>query len=328
MRKPILLYWILAVSFGIFLGCEKNPVSFSLKTVSELSTEPKPNAIVVDDQLGVFYVANSNSSLENYSHRIQCFDLQGNYLRTIADFINNPKGNYRRYTPIDMVLDSDHHLHVLAKPYDQLADGSWAPFPGFCIIKYQADGSFQGEFDFARFEPYWSLGAIAFHRGYLFVTDGRVLMKIDKDNGLFFEIPLPSEPDSAARFITDMSVDSKGTIWLVEQAFYVDESIGCQFIRINLTENSLTKFYAKGKTKNYSSMLSNPGIAIDRDDYIYLATFYCRTLEIYKPNCEFLNQIELDDRTDCLPIDVAVDDKGRVYVADFGADRVLILKRN
>lgn len=327
MKKYALLLAGIALLILAYLGCEKNLVAVNLKPVTEFSTENRPIAILFEDQSGLIFIINSNSARQNNSSKIQCFDRQGNYQKTIVDFTDKPGGAYARYEPIDMAMDSDRILNVLVKPYFQSMNGSWVPYPGFCILKFQIDGRFIGEFDFAQFETERHPAAIAFYQGYIYVTNGLLLMKIDKDNGLHFEIPLPPEQDSSWRLVSDMSIDSKGSVWLVGQATFPDAAVGCHLTRINLRENSLTKYYSKGRTDDYGAMVNNPGIAIDREDRIYLATFYCRTLEVFDRFGKFLNQIELDKNAESLPIDVAVDHEGQVFVADYGANRVLILKK-
>lgn len=328
MKKYALLLGGIALVILAYLGCEKNPVSITLKSVKEFSTEERPISILFEDRSGLVFVLNSNPARQNTSYKIQCFDRQGNYQKTIVDFTDKPGGAYGRYEPIDMEMDSDRILIVLVKPYFQSMDGFWVPYPGFCILKFQIDGQFNGEFDFAQFETEWHLTALAFYQGYIYVTNGLRLMKIDKDTGLHFEIPLPPEQDSSWRFVSDMSIDSKGSVWLVGQTSFSDAAVGCHLTRINLMDNSLTKYYSKGRTNDYGAMVGNPGIAIDREDRIYLATFYCRTLEVFDRDGKFLNQFELDHANESLPIDVAVDSQDNVFVADFGAHRVIILKKS
>ncbi|MDZ7331062.1 MAG: hypothetical protein ONB13_06000 [candidate division KSB1 bacterium] len=328
MKKGSLLLGGIALMILACLGCEKNPVSISLKSVKEFSTEKRPISILFENQSGLVFVVNSNPARQNNSYKIQCFDRQGNYQKTIVDFTDKPGGAYARYEPIDMAMDSDRILHVLVKPYSQLMDGSWVPCQGFCILRFQIDGRFIGEFDFAQFEAQLPPAAIACYQGYVYVTNGLQLMKIDKDNGLHFEIPLPTEQDSSLRLVSDMSIDSKGSVWLVGQASFPDSTVGCHLTRISLMENSLIKYYSKGRTNDFGSMVNNPGIAIDREDRIYLATFYCRTLEVFNRDGKFLDQIELDHAAGSLPIDVAVDQQGDVFVADYGANRVVILKKS
>jgi len=318
---------IFCLLLPILLTCEKNPVSFSLKAITEFATEPRPHTILFDEKSGYLYVANSNPSYRNDSRKIQCFDRQGNYIKTIVDFAADTNGAYDYYQPIDMTLDSDHHLAILVKPYRKYIDDSWFPYEGFCIMKYGSDGSFLSEFDFAQFESEWHPAAIAFYDGFLYVINDRVLLKINKNDGQAVEISLASDLDLYLLPPTDMGIDSRGAIWMVGQAGFADTTVGCQLTRINLMENSVRKFYSKGRTKDYGAMLNNPGIAIDQDDHLFLATFYCQSLEVFDRDGQFLNEIELDHERKCLPIDVGVDNRGNVFVVDNLNGVVRMLKK-
>jgi len=327
MRIYHIMFSALFSMIFIFFTCQKNPVSFSLEAVAEFSTEPRPHTILVDEKYEYVYVLNSNPSHRNESHKIQSFDKQGNYLKTIIDFAADTNGTYARYESIDMTLDSDHNLDVLAKPYRKHTDDSWFPYAGFCIMKYNTDGSFETEFDFAQFETEWHPSAIGFHNEFIFVTNGKVLFKISKNGDHHFEVPLPITQDIIGPFVSDMSIDSKENIWLVGQAGFVDTSVGCHITRLNPTCTSCKTFYSKARTKYYGAWLNNPGITIDKNDNIFVATFYCQSLELFNRDGEFLSQIEIRNGDDGLPIDVAVDNENNVFVVDNFNDVVRIFKK-
>lgn len=328
MKIYLMMFSMIILMIFILFTCQKNPVSISLETMGEFSTEPGPQTILVDEKYGCVYVLNSNPSYRNNSRKIQCFDRQGIYLKTIVDFAADTNGSYARYEPIDMTIDSDHNLDLMMKPYRKLPDESWFPYEGFCITKYHPNGSFEAEFDFAQFETEWRPTAITFHDGFIFVTNGKVLLKITKDGELQFEIPLPINQDIIGPPITDMSIDSQGNFWLVGQAGFADTSIGCHITKLSPTGTSYKTFYSKGRTKNYGAMMNNPGITLDKDENIYLATFYCQSLEIFNRDGKFLNQIEIRNENNGLPIDVAVDNQKNVFVLDNLNDVVQIYKKD
>jgi hypothetical protein len=59
-----------------------------------------------------------------------------------------------------------------------------------------------------------------------------------------------------------------------------------------------------------------------------MATFYCQSLEIFNRDGKFLNQIEIRNGDNRLPIDVAVDSRKKVFVLDNLNDVVRIYKRH
>jgi hypothetical protein len=235
MKIYLMMFSMIILKIFIFFACQKNPVSISLETIGAFSTEPRPHTILVDDEYGFVYVANSSHYGNNDSRKIQIFDRQGNCLNTIVDFANNQDGTYGRYETIDMTIDSDHNLDILVKPYHKDINESWFPYEGFCIMKYHPGGNLEVEFDFAQFGTEWCPAAIAFHDEFIFVTNGKVLLKISKDGKLQFEIPLPINQDIIGPPISDMGIDSKGNFWLVGQAGFADTSVGCHIAKLDPT---------------------------------------------------------------------------------------------
>ena len=73
-------------------------------------------------------------------------------------------------------------------------------------------------------------------------------------------------------------------------------------------------------------MLNNPGLSIDGHGNIYLATFYCESLEIFNRNEEYVTQIDMDDE-ETRPIDVASDNH-HIYVVDNYNDRIRIYEKH
>lgn len=76
-----------------------------------------------------------------------------------------------------------------------------------------------------------------------------------------------------------------------------------------------------------AAMLNNPGLAIKDNRYIYLATFYGRSLEIYDTDFEneliLQEEIKPNDTDETLPVDVALYEDD-VYVVDYKNDKVYI----
>ena len=325
MIKHVILVVFVLFSFN----CDRqlNPLSFTIDYVSSFSTEPRPIAIAAHN--GNLYVANSNPYRNNDTRKIQKYNSSGELLKTVVYFASFESGKYLRYHPIDIALDDDQNLYVLVKPFQKYFDDEWASFEGFCILKFDKDDEFEKELDFAQFDQEWFPAAIACYDEYVFITNGRILKKISFDNENVFDIALPVHEENGntrpEHHTTDMAINAKGVIHLVGQAAFGNEAVGSHITRFYPENNQCITVYAKGRTESFAAMLNNPGLAIGRDGKIYLATFYCESLEIYSRVCEFLMQLDVDDEK-TLPIDVAVDNT-HIYLVDNFYNRINVYKK-
>lgn len=328
MKKNIILIIILLFIFS----CErqKNPLSSTYDYVSSFPTEPRPNAIAITEDDRFLYVSNSHPSRNDDNIKIQKFNWKGELLKTIVDFISFAEGNYPRYEPIDITIDNSQNLYVLVKPYRKHSEDSWYPFEGFCILKYDLNDKFQKEFYFAEFDQEWSPTAISYYNKCIFVTNGRIIKRISIESEQVFDIMLPINEENINTWpgihTSDMAINSKGFIYLVGQAAFDNKSVGCHITKINPENNQHITLYSKGTTELFGAMLNNPGLSINGDGNIYLATFYCMSLEIFNENGEFIMQLKVNNG-ETRPIDVAVGDD-HIYVVDYFNNRTNVYKKH
>jgi len=257
--------------------------------------------------------------------------VKENFPKHIVDFTTFDKGNYSRYEPIDITIGSGQNLYVLVKPYRKHSDDSWWPLAGFCVLNYSFEGDFKQEFYFTQFEEEWSPAAIAYYDGYIFVTNGRIIKRISECNGQSSDISLPINEKNVNTWpdihTTDMAI-ANGSIWLVGQASFSDNSVGCHITKLDPTCKDRETFYSQGRTNFYGANPNQPGVALDRNGNIFVATCYCKSLEIFNYEGKFLTQIEIgDERSNTtLPFGVAIGRNEDVYILDHASDVVHVYK--
>lgn len=316
------------------ISCEKENGSKlnSVTYKSSFSSETRPIAIAIDKSLGFIYLANHNPSTSNFSSKIQRFNSKGELLETIIDFKLFISGLYKRYSPIDLCI-ANNDMYVLVKPMSQIND-SWSTYSGFCILHYDLNGNLINEFDFSELENYWDFSAMAFYNDFLYVTSGQiVILKIDKNSGQADVIHIPITNDKSYLLVTDMEVESEESIYITGQGpwkidFLVINDVSiCHITRLDFKEDKSYTFYSNSRTGTMVAMPNNPGLAIKDNRYIYLSTFYGRSLEIYdkeKENELILQvDIKINDIDETLPIDVALY-KNDIYIVDYRNDKVHI----
>lgn len=326
---------IIILFLFIQLSCSKNPL-FPEDVVFffEFLTETRPNSIVIDGEYGSVYISNCRSSKSNDNRKVQKFNLKGELLSTVVDFVHNEDGNYPRYNPLDLTLDAGHNLYILVKPYFKFEnDDYWSPHNGFCIMKYDSEGYFQKEYDFAEFDMERSPVAIANNDDFLCITNSFVMIKINKGNGQSIQHPLPTRTEGNSAWpeilTSDMEIDTDENFWFVGQAAFDNQSVSCHITKMDPDCQNWFTFYSKGNTSHFGANLNNPGMAFDIRGNIYLATCYCKGLEIFHRSGMHLYDvaIHIEDRDRILPIDVAVGPDNRIYVLDGGYDLVYVFKR-
>lgn len=317
--------------FILIFSCSENqnPMSFSYEFISQFATEHHPNAIAVDSENSYIYVSSSYPSKNNGNQKIQKFSMQGNLIETIIDYMTSIEGIYEYYNPIDLIVDNTHHIFVLVKPYNKNQDSTWSPLNGFCIMKYNYNGELQMEYDFADIEEEWRPSALSYKNGVLYVTNGNELKKIIIESGQFSNINLPIQNvnHNFGPYIptTDMAIDKDDNIWLVGQASFNENQIGCHFTKFDPTCQNHKTFYSKCKTSEYGANLNSPGITIDHKDNFYLSTGYCQSIEIYNYKEEFQREIKIDDENS-LPTDISIDKNNNLYVLDHANDNIWVYK--
>lgn len=292
------------------------------------STETRPIAIAIEKDNGFVYIANHNPAEINYSSKIQKYNLNGNLINTIIDFDSFTEGKYTRYTPKDMCLHGGNVL-VLVKPL-QLGGDTWTPHSGFCVLQFDLEGDLIYEYDFSDSEDlYYS--TIACSYDFIYVTGGfAVIKKIDINNDSVSDIHIPITNDKSYLPVTDMEIESDEIIYTTGQgitridSFNIDISV-CHVTKLNCTNEQQVTFFSKSRTGVMAAMLNNPGIAIDDNGFIYLATFYGLSIEIYDADNEFILQENIypDARPEILPSDIALINND-IYVIDYKNSKVLV----
>jgi ligand-binding sensor domain-containing protein len=119
--------------------------------------------------------------------------------------------------------------------------------------------------------------------------------------------------------VLSIAIDGSGNKWIG-----IEKNGLAKFDDTNWTVYSTV--YSKGRTESFGAMPNNPGLSIDRYGNIYLATFYCKSLEIFNRNVEFIMQLDLD-KEETRPIDVA-EGNNQIYIVDNLNDRIIVYKEN
>ncbi len=326
--------FLISILLLLMISCEKEdnskPDSISYK--SSFNTETRPIAIAIEKDQGFVYLANHNPSITDFSSKIQKFNSKGEFQETIIDFKSFSSGLYERYSPIDLCINNND-IYVLAKPMRQ-TDDSWSTYSGFCVLHFDLNGNLINEFDFSQLENYWDFSAMSFFNDFIYVTSGEiVILKIDKNSGQLDYIQIPITNDKMYLLVTDMEVESEESIyitgqgpWRIDSIINNDVSI-CHITRLDFKADKSYTFYSNSRTGIMAAMPNNPGLAIKDNKYIYLTTFYGRSLEIYdkeKENELILKEdINPNGVDETLPIDVALY-KNDIYIVDYKNDKVHI----
>lgn len=315
--------FFLKLSILLLFSCSDCPVPFSYELADQFTVNKISEIIAIDNDKGYIYVTNL------WYPQIYQYSLQGNLIRTIVDFSEDNNLNYDYYDPIDLTVDENSYIYILARPREQNIDSTWIFLDGFCIIQYNSDGEYQKEFDFTNISKSWYNPVLAYKNNILYVTDGIKLKKINSDDGLTTDFNLLSQ-NSTEPYIhtTDMAIDDDNNIWLVGQATwasYNDFQVGVHITKFDSNCQYQKTFNAKCRTSFFGSRLNNPGITFDSDNNMYVATFYGRSIEIYDFDQEFQREIKMEDENS-LPIDIVIDKNNNMYVLDTIGEKILVYK--
>ncbi|MEN8251181.1 MAG: hypothetical protein ABFS32_19770 [Bacteroidota bacterium] len=329
--KTITTIYLLFVT-TLFFSCEKEdnlrPESISYE--ESFSTETRPIAIAIEKIHGNIFLVNHNTSISDYNSKIQKFNLKGELHETIIDFESFNSGLYDRYSPVDLCID-DNDIYVLVKPMS-LSNDMWITSTGFCVLHFDLNGNLKNEFDFSEVENYWQFSAIDFSNDHIYVTSGEIVIyKIDKTSGQADYIHIPITNDKPYLLVSDMEVESEESIYITGQGpVKIDSEINsdvsiCQITRLDFKADTSYTFYSNSRTGTMAAMPNNPGLTIKADRYIYLATFYGRSLEIYNKESELILQKDIRPNgiEETLPIDIALF-QDNIYIVDFENNEVHI----
>ena len=329
MKTNFLITLIVLLAFS----CEKehNSTPDSISYVSSFSTEPRPITLTIEKESGFIYVANLKPSHNDYSAKIQKFNKEGELLKTVVDFETFDKGNFLRYLPVDITIDDNRNLYVLVNPLIEQTDETWTTPTGFCILQFNFEDNYQKEFDFSQIDGEGFPSSIAYSNKHVFVTNGRIIKRISIENEQIFSISLPVREENTNTWpdlhTTDMAINSEGIIYLTGQAVFGNDSVGCHITKYNPQSNQRITSYSKGWTGMLYARLNNPGLELSSNGNIYLATFYCMSLELFNGHGEFIMQIDIRTANgeETRPIDLALDNS-HIYIADNLNNLILVYK--
>jgi hypothetical protein len=227
-----------------------------------------------------------------------------------------------------MCLQGNNVL-VLVKPLQ--SDGNvWIPHSGFCVLQFDQNGDLLKEYDFSDSEDLYYC-TIACSNDFIYVTGGFVVIKkIEKNSGIISDIHIPITNDKSYLPVTDMEIAPDEVIYTTGQgitridSFNLDISV-CHVTKLNCINEQQETYFSKSRTGTMAAMLNNPGMAIDKNGFVYLATFYGLSLEIYDSDDEFILQKDIypDARPETLPTDIALN-HNEIYVLDYKNSKVLV----
>lgn len=323
----------------MFLSCDKNDDyqnEFKLNSVSyesSYSIESRPISILFNKNKKTLYIANLNYSSNNYSAKIQSFSENGSLVKTVVDFDTFSRGRYFHYSQIDIAFDNDYNLYVLVQPLIEQTDETWITPTGFSILKFDSDDNFKQELDFSEIDGESRPSSISYFDNKLYTCNSKIIKQIDIETLQLKNITIPLKDNESNTWpyllTSDMEINSKGIIYLTGQATSGTDSVGCHISRYNLDSDELIIDYSNGWTWMCCARVNNPGICINDNGYLYLASFYQMNLEIYNDKNEFV--FGYDTRSakfeDTRPIDIEYYN-GKIYVADELNNQIHIFKQD
>lgn len=330
---------LISILLLLLVSCDKddntNPDSRpnSISYEFSFSTEQRPFSISFNKESHTLYIANNYPSIHDYSSKIQAFNIDGTFIKTVVDFETFELGSFERYEPLDFTFDNHQNIFVLVKPLIKQTDGYWTTPTGFSILQFADDGRFMKELDFSYIEGEMTPSSISYYKNQLFVTKGHILKQINLNSLQIDNVTLPIDNDNDSStwpylHTTDMEINSDGLFLFTGQAKFSKDSLGCHLSNYNIDTKELTVNYAKGWTRECCAGFNNPGLFISNDGYLYLASFYKMSIEVYDKNYNFI--IDCDTRTsqfkETRPIDV-VYENGKIFVADYFNNQIHIYKQ-
>lgn len=323
----------LTILLLLFFGCSSNfnPTSsdensYYYELGSQFKTHSHPQSLVIDNANQFIYIlCGSLHSVDN-SLIIQKYNLDGELLNTIIDFSDYSFGLYQRYSPIDLTIDDENNICVLAKPYRKAeVDEYWEAYDGFTILLHNGNGDFIRELDYKNISLKLNPEAITFKGDFFYVINSYSLFEISKVTDNLEEIPLPTDPDSnfPKNLISDLAINGENNIWFVGQTTDTlpsNHSTPTNYIaKMDFGGNELFKIYSVNTIPILHSAMSQPAITLNDGNAIFITTFYCKSLEIYDTSGVLLGDFDFSKEisSDVLPVDLVIDRSRNVYVLDY-----------
>lgn len=331
--------FLIAILLFLMVSCRKDenlkpdskPNSISYEY--SFSSEPGPISILYNDKKQTLYIANLNPSINNYSAKIQAYDNEGILKKTIVDLESFELGHFERYLPVDITFDNAQNLYILVSPLVKQTDDTWSTTTGFSILQFDDNDSFIKELDFSSIDGEGRPSSISYFNNQLYLTNGKILKLINLNTEQYNNIILPVNDNESGTWpylhTTDMEISPDGLVYFTGQALFDNDSVGCHISNFNIGTNQLTINYSHGWTWLCCAMLNNPGLFISNDGYLYLASFYKMSIEVYDLKGNFI--IDCDTRTlqfeETRPIDI-VYNNGKIFMADNYNNQILVFKQD
>jgi hypothetical protein len=282
-------------------------------------TELRPHSIAIERENGWVYVASYNPSISNPVAMIQRLDSYGNEQGAI-DFYSFSNGEYQHYAPIDLCIDNEKKLYVLAKPYYK-EDSYYVPFGVYSILQFDLNFGYYQEFeipDTTRRQFYTSLACTD---KYLYATGGSIIKVISKNGELVSEI-IPSSYSEVLDslsflYVSDMEISSNEIFYLTGDVPSQDNITGWYIAKLDPESGILTMINSQS-TGILAAARNNPGLDIDKDGNPYLVTGYEKSLEVYNSNLVLVKEVDIripNGDEDTRPVDAALYNS-RIYICD------------
>jgi hypothetical protein len=324
MKTIILLAVLLFIAL---MACNKQedeePVSVTINYEYSFSTNSGPLAIEADKDNGHLFVVGYKRGI-GQSANIQKFTLNGEFINTIVDFDSLDNGMYDRYIANDMCLNNGY-IFALAYPLVLINDEYWHIINtnSFSILHFDLEGNLLHEKIFEIDDFYAE--TIACSDNYIYISDfalKRGIVKIERSKSLSnLEFINITTDVSLKHLISDVYISSRESVYMTGQAILKKDSIdfdfsGCHVTILNGQKNQTT-FYSISRTGVSAAAPNIPGIALNEKGYIYLATGYGSSLEIYdqKNRNILIEQINTDDGQITHLTDVVLFN-GNIYLLD------------
>lgn len=314
-------YRLILLVLVFVTSCEKPSGSIpkSIEFSFLFDTELRPHSISIDRENGWVYVASYNPSISNPVAKIQRFDSYGNEQKAI-DFYSFSNGEYPHYAPIDLCIDNEKRLYVMAKPYYK-EDSYYVPFEVYSILQFDLNFDFNQEFvipDTTQRQFYTSL---ACSDNFLYATGGSIIKVIAKNGELVSEI-IPSSYSEVLDslsflYVSDMEISSNEVVYLTGDVPSQDNISGCYIAKLDPESGLLFMTYSQS-TGVLAASPNNPGLDIDKDGNPYLVTCDGKSLEVYNSNLVLVKEVDIripNGDEDTRPVDAALYNSS-IYICD------------